>query len=141
MDQRISIVTLGTNDMDRAVAFWEAMGWPRRAKAFTAIAMFQCGPVAFAIYPFDKLAEDCGMTDRGPGFGGFTIAQNLPSKAAVDALLETAVANGATLQKPAHEAFWGGYSGYFLDPDGHPWELAYNPFVAMGPDGALLLPD
>jgi len=141
MDQRISIVTLGTNDMDRAVAFWEAMGWPRRAKAFTAIAMFQCGPVAFAIYPFDKLADDCGMTDRGRGFGGFTIAHNMPSKAAVDALLETAVANGATLQKPAHEAFWGGYSGYFLDPDGHPWEVAYNPFVAMGPNGEMLLPD
>lgn len=141
MDQRISIVTLGTNDMDRAVAFWEAMGWPRRAKAFTAIAMFQCGPVAFAIYPFDKLADDCGMTDRGVGFGGFTIAQNLPSKAAVDALLEKAVANGGTLQKPAHEAFWGGYSGYFLDPDGHPWEAAYNPFVPMGPNGELLLPD
>jgi uncharacterized glyoxalase superfamily protein PhnB len=61
--------------------------------------------------------------------------------AAVDALLATAVANGATLQKPAHEAFWGGYSGYFLDPDGHPWEVAYNPFVAMGPNGELLLPD
>ena len=141
MDQRISIVTLGTNDLERAVAFWEAMGWPRRAKAFTAIAMFQCGPVAFAIYPFDKLAEDCGMTDRGVGFGGFTIAQNLPSKAAVDALLEKAVANGGTLQKAAHEAFWGGYSGYFLDPDGHPWEAAYNPFVPMGPNGELLLPD
>lgn len=141
MDQRISIVTLGTNDMDRAVAFWEAMGWPRRAKAFTSIAMFQCGGLAFAIYPFDKLAQDCGMTDRGVGFGGFTIAHNLGSKAQVDALLAVAVANGATLQKPAHEAFWGGYSGYFLDPDGHPWEVAYNPFVPMAPDGALLLPD
>ena len=117
MDQRISIVTLGTDDMARAVAFWEAMGWPRCAKAFTAIAMFQCGGIAFAIYPFDKLAQDCGMTDRGVGFGGFTIAHNVPSKAEVDALLLRAVTNGATLQKPAHEAFWGGYSGYFLDPE------------------------
>ena len=141
MDQRISIVTLGTNDLARAVAFWEAMGWPRRASGFTAIAMFQCGPLAFAIYPFEKLADDCGMKDRGEGFGGFTIAHNLGSKAEVDALLATAVANGATLQKPAHKAFWGGYSGYFLDPDGHPWEVAYNPFVPMGPDGGLLLPD
>ncbi len=141
MDQRISIVTLGTNDLPRAVAFWEAMGWPRRMKAFDAIAMFQCGPVAFAIYPFDKLAEDCGMQDRGTGFGGFTIAHNMASKAEVDALLATAVANGATLQKPAHEAFWGGYSGYFLDPDGHPWEVAYNPFVPLGPNGEMLLPD
>ena len=141
MDQRISIVTLGTDDLPRAVAFWEAMGWPRRAKAFDAIAMFQCGGIAFAIYPFDKLAKDCGMTDRGPGFGGFTIAHNLPSKAAVDALLETAVANGATLQKAAHGAFWGGYSGYFCDPDGHPWEVAYNPFMPTGETGAMMLPE
>jgi catechol 2,3-dioxygenase-like lactoylglutathione lyase family enzyme len=141
MDQRISIVTLGTDNMDRAVAFWEAMGWPRRARNFTAIAMFEAGGVAFAIYPFEKLAEDCGMTDRGPGFGGFTLAHNVASKAAVDELLARAVANGATLQKPAHEAFWGGYSGYFCDPDGHPWEVAYNPFVPMGADGELLLPE
>ena len=141
MDQRISIVTLGTDDMARAVAFWEAMGWPRRAKAFDAIAMFQCGGIAFAIYPFDKLAEDCGMADRGKGFGGFTIAHNVGSKAEVDALLMQAVANGATLQKAAHDAFWGGYSGYFCDPDGHPWEVAYNPFMPLGADGSLVLPD
>jgi catechol 2,3-dioxygenase-like lactoylglutathione lyase family enzyme len=141
MDQRISIVTLGTNNLERAVAFWEAMGWPRRAKAFTAIAMFQVGGLAFALYPFEKLAEDCGMATREPGFGGFTLAHNVGSKAEVDALLDTAVANGATLQKPAHTAFWGGYSGYFRDPDGHPWEVAYNPFVPMAADGSLLLPD
>lgn len=141
MDQRISIVTLGTHDLPRAVAFWEAMGWPRRAKAFDAIAMFQCGAIAFALYPFDKLAEDCGMEPLKPGFGGFTIAHNMGSKAEVDALLAVAVTNGATLQKPAHKAFWGGYSGYFCDPDGHPWEVAYNPFVPLGPDGEMLLPD
>lgn len=141
MDQRISIVTLGTDDMARAVAFWEAMGWPRRAKAFDAIAMFQVGGLAFAIYPFEKLAQDCGMTDRGKGFGGFTIAHNVASKAEVDALIARAVANGATLQKPAHDAFWGGYSGYFCDPDGHPWEVAYNPFVPLAEDGSLVLPD
>ncbi|KPF62278.1 glyoxalase [alpha proteobacterium AAP81b] len=141
MDQRISIVTLGTNDMARAVAFWEAMGWPRRAKAFDAIAMFQVGGLAFAIYPFAKLAGDCGMEDRGPGFGGFTIAHNVRSEAEVDALIDRAVANGATLQVKPHKAFWGGYSGYFCDPDGHPWEVAYNPFVPMAPDGSLILPD
>ncbi|KAB7644439.1 VOC family protein [Polymorphobacter fuscus] len=150
MDQRISIVTLGTSDLARAVAFWEAMGWPRRAKAFDSIAMFQCGAIAFAIYPFDKLAEDCGMAGSidagavrrgGPGFGGFTIAHNVASEAEVDALLATAVAHGATLQKPAHKAFWGGYSGYFCDPDGHPWEVACNPFVPLGPEGEMLLPD
>jgi catechol 2,3-dioxygenase-like lactoylglutathione lyase family enzyme len=101
MDQRISIVTLGTDDLPRAVAFWEAMGWPRKARKFDAIAMFQCGGLAFAIYPFDKLAEDCGMTDRGPSFGGFTLAHNVSSKAEVDALLARAVANGATLSADA----------------------------------------
>ena len=140
MDQRINIVTLGTHDMARAVAFWEAMGWPRRAKAFQAIAMFQCGSLVFALYPFAELAKDCGM-EGGPGFGGFTLAQNVASKPEVDALLARAVANGATLQKAAHEAFWGGYSGYFRDPDGHPWEVAYNPLVPMGPNGEMLLPD
>lgn len=141
MDQRISIVTLGTDDLPRAVAFWEAMGWPRRAKAFEAIAMFQVGGLALALYPFDKLADDCGMADRGKGFGGFTIAHNLGSKAEVDALLSRAVECGGTLQKPAHDAFWGGYSGYFCDPDGHPWEIAYNPFVPMATDGSLVLPE
>ncbi len=141
MDQRISIVTLGTDDLARAVAFWEAMGWPRKARAFDAIAMFQCGGLAFAIYPFDKLAKDCGMVDRGPGFGGFTIAHNVGSEAQVDALIARAVAHGATLQVAPHKAFWGGYSGYFLDPDGHPWEIACNPFVPLGPNGEMLLPD
>ena len=141
MDQRISIVTLGTDDLPRAVAFWEAMGWPRKARAFEAIAMFQAGGLAFALYPFEKLAQDCGMTDRGPGFGGFTLAHNVASKAEVDALLLKAVECGATLQKPAHDAFWGGYSGYFLDPDGHPWEVAWNPFVPLGADGGMVLPE
>ena len=150
MDQRISIVTLGTDNMDRAVAFWEAMGWPRKMKKWEAIAMFQCGGMALAIYPFDKLAEDCGMAGAledcavrrgGPGFGGFTLAHNVGSKAEVDELLARAVANGGTLQKPAHDAFWGGYSGYFCDPDGHPWEVAYNPFMKLGPDGAVALGD
>lgn len=141
MDQRISIVTLGTDDMPRAIAFWEAMGWPRRARGFAAIAMFQLGGLALALYPFEKLADDCGMTDRGPGFGGFTLAQVVASKAEVDAVLARAVGLGATLQKPAHEAFWGGYSGYFLDPDGHPWEVAWNPFVTLDREGRLSLPD
>lgn len=141
MDQRISIVTLGTDDLAKAVAFWEAMGWPRKQRKFDAIALFQCGGIAFAIYPFDKLAEDCGMADRGPGFGGFTIAHNVGSKAEVDALIARAVSHGATLQRAPHDAFWGGYSGYFCDPDGHPWEVAYNPFMPLNADGSVTLAD
>ena len=137
MDQRISIVTLGTDDLPRAVAFWEAMGWPRKAKAFEAIAMFQCGGIAFAIYPFDKLAQDCGMQDRGPGFGGFTLAHNVGSEAEVDALIERAVANGGTLQVKPHEAFWGGYTAYIADPDGNLWEIAYNPFMPLDRAGNI----
>ena len=124
------------DDLPRAVAFWEAMGWPRKMRKWEAIAMFQCGGMTFALYPFDKLAEDCGMTDRGPGFGGFTMAHNVASTAEVDALLARAVTNGATLQKPAHDAFWGGYSGYFADLDGHSWEVAHNPFCTIHPDGS-----
>ncbi len=141
MDQRISIVTLGTDDLPRAVQFWEALGWQRRMLETEGIAFFQAGGMALALYPFAALAEDCGMADRGPGFGGFTLAHNVASRAAVDAVLAEAVANGATLQKPASEAFWGGYSGYFCDPDGHPWEVAHNPFIALGPDGSLILPE
>ncbi len=141
MDQRISIVTLGTDDLSRAVSFWEAMGWKRKAGGITAMAFFQLGGLALGLYPFAALAEDCGMADRGPGFGGFTLCHNLASKAEVDALLARAVAAGATLQKPAHDAFWGGYSGYFCDPDGHPWEVAWNPHFPLAADGALVLPD
>ncbi|MEM8920374.1 MAG: VOC family protein, partial [Pseudomonadota bacterium] len=106
-----------------------------------AIAFFQTGGLALAIYPFDKLAEDCGMTDRGPGFGGFTIAYNTFSQEEVDDVLARAVAAGGKLQKAAHKAFWGGYSGYFLDPDGHPWEVAWNPFFMLTQDGEMLLPE
>ncbi len=141
MDQRISIVTLGTNDLPRAVAFWEAMGWPRKQRAFDAIALFQVGGIAFALYPFDALAKDCGMADRGPGFGGFTVAHNVGSKAEVDALIARAVGNGARLQVAPHEAFWGGYSGYFCDPDGHPWEIACNPYMPLNDDGSVTLGD
>ncbi len=140
MAEQLHIVTLGSDDIVRAAAFWEAMGWQRRMQAADGIAFFQSGGMALALYPFDKLAEDCGMVDRGPGFGGFTLAILQPSPEAVDALMARAIANGASLQKPATPAFWGGYSGYVLDPDGHPWEIAHNPFVALHADGGVDFP-
>jgi hypothetical protein len=140
MAEQLHIVTLGSDDIARAAAFWEVMGWQRRMQASDGIAFFQSGGMALAIYPFDKLAEDCGMADRGPGFGGFTLAILQPSAAAVDALMAKAISHGATLQKPAAEAFWGGYSGYVLDPDGHPWEIAHNPFVELQADGGVDFP-
>ena len=139
MEQRISIVTLGTADFDRACTFWEAMGLVRKAKSTPTMAFFQLNGLLLGIYPFEKLAEDCHLPG-GPPAGAVTIAQNVRSEAEVDAVLAQAVAAGAALQVPAHKAFWGGYSGYFLDPDGHPWEVAYNPFFELQPNGDVILP-
>jgi catechol 2,3-dioxygenase-like lactoylglutathione lyase family enzyme len=140
MEPRISIVTLGTHDLARACAFWEAMGLTRKAKSIEAMAFFQLNGLVLGLYPFERLAEDCKLPG-GPPAGAVTLACNARSQAEVDALLAQAVAAGATLQVPAHKAFWGGYSGYFLDPDGHPWEVAFNPFFALAGDGAVILPD
>lgn len=140
MEQRISIVTLGTSDMARACGFWQAMGLARRARKTPGMAFFQLGGIVLGLYPFDRLAQDCRLPGGAPN-GSATIAYNTRSKAEVDALLARAVAAGAALHVPAHEAFWGGYSGYFLDPDGHPWEIAYNPYFPMDADGVVILPD
>jgi catechol 2,3-dioxygenase-like lactoylglutathione lyase family enzyme len=140
MEPRISIVTLGTADMARACTFWEAMGLTRKAKSTPSMAFFQLNGLVLGLYPFDKLAKDCHLPG-GPPAGAVTIAYNARDEADVDAILAQAVAAGATLHVPAHKAFWGGYSGYFLDPDGHPWEVAYNPFCPLNEDGTVTLPD
>jgi uncharacterized glyoxalase superfamily protein PhnB len=139
MEPRISIVTLGTADLPRACAFWEAMGLERKAKKTPTMAFFQLNGLLLGLYPFDKLAEDC-MLGGGAPAGAVTIAYNARSEAEVDTILAQAVSAGATLHVPAHKAFWGGYSGYFLDPDGHPWEVAYNPYFALAENGDLRLP-
>ncbi len=139
MEQRISIVTLGTADMARSCAFWEAMGLQRRSRKSPGMAFFQLGGIALGLYPFDKLAEDCHLPG-GPPSGSVTLCYNARDEAEVDAVLAAAVAAGATLHVPAHKAFWGGYSGYFLDPDGHPWEIAFNPFFPLADDGSLQIP-
>lgn len=139
MDSRLSIITLGTADLARATAFWEALGLERRARQVDGIAFFQLGGIALGLYPFDKLAEDCGLPEAAAS-GRVTLAHNCRTEAEVDDILAAAVAAGGTLLKPAHKAFWGGYSGYFADPDGHPWEVAFNPFFPLADDGALILP-
>lgn len=141
MEPRISIITLGSRDLQRSITFWEAMGWSRKARAFESIALFDAGGVVFGLYPVDKLAKDCRLPDDRGQFGGFTIAHNVRSRDEVDMCLARAVELGAHLQAPAHNAFWGGYSGYFLDLDGYPWEVAFNPFIPLGADGRLILPD
>ncbi len=131
MDPRISIITLGVSDLERSVAFYrDGLGLPQR-EGPDGIAFFETRGTWLALYPREKLAEDATVTSEGQGFRGFTLAHNVASKDAADATLEQAVAAGARLVKPAQEVFWGGYSGYFEDPDGFLWEVAYNPHFVI----------
>lgn len=140
MQQRISIITLGVADLKRSQAFYERLGWRRSMPDVEGIVFFHAGELALALFPRDELAKDATIVDDGYGFGGFTLAYNVPNRDDVDAVLAEAVAAGARLVKPALDAFWGGYSGYFADPDGFLWEVAWNPFFAMGEDGSMRLP-
>jgi catechol 2,3-dioxygenase-like lactoylglutathione lyase family enzyme len=129
MHPHISIVTLGVADLAASIRFYgEGLGLERRGEE-EGIAFFEMGSVMLGLYPREALAEDAEVPAEGSGFRGFTIAHNLGSPAAVDAMLAEAVAAGAKLVKPGQEVFWGGYSGYFADPDGFLWEVAHNPFM------------
>lgn len=137
---RLSIVTLGVSDLARSIAFYEALGWQRSSASMEGIAWFGLVGSALGLFPRDELAADAAVPDTTPGFGGITLAINLESERQVDAAFRTAVAAGATVTKAAEHTDWGGYSGYIADPDGHPWELAFNPGFPLAADGALLLP-
>jgi uncharacterized protein len=141
MDPYISIVTLGVADLERALQFYrDGLRWPLSSAGGGDVAFFRTGGVVLALYPRTLLAADARVADVGPGFGGITLAHNVPSAEAVDRVLAEAVAAGATLLKPAERAEWGGYSGYFADPDGYPWEVAWNPYFPLGADGRVQLP-
>jgi len=140
MDQRLSIVTLGVTDLKRSREFYERLGWSRAAKALESIAFFQAGGTALALYPRAELAADAGVSPEGGGFRGMTLAYNTRTRAEVDSVLAAAEAAGATVVKSARDAVWGGYSGYFADPDGFLWEVAWNPGFAIAADGSLRLP-
>jgi uncharacterized protein len=141
MEQRISLVTLGVDDLERSRAFYERLGWLRSVRGAEGIAFFQAGGMAFALYPRSDLAKDANLSPEGRGFPGFALAYNARSRAEVDVVLAEAQAAGATLLKPAQEAFWGGYAGYFADPDGFAWEVAWNPSFPIAADGSLCLPE
>ena len=141
MEQRITMVTLGVANLERSTAFFERLGWQRSVREAPGAAFFQCGSIAVGLYPFDKLAEDAGVDATRGAFDGITLAHNARTKEEVDATLDDAVAAGATLVKPAQDVFWGGYSGYFRDLDGHLWEVAWNPGFALDDTGAVHLPD
>ncbi|MEU7651747.1 VOC family protein [Micromonospora taraxaci] len=140
MEQRISLVTLGVADVARAKAFYEHLGW--RGQEVQETVFIQAGGLAVVLWRRDKLADDAGIADPGTdGFGGMTLAQNVRSREEVDEVIATATKAGATVTKPARETFYGGYAGYFTDPDGHVWEIAWNPGFALADDGTLTVPD
>lgn len=141
MDQRLSLITLGVSDLPRSRAFYEqGLGWKASSASVGDVVFFQLGGMVLSLYPKHLLAEDAHLENNGHGFGGIALAYNAPSKEAVDVVLLKAQAAGAKLLKPAQDAFWGGYSGYFADPDGYPWEVAWNPHFTLNADGTLTLP-
>jgi predicted lactoylglutathione lyase len=137
MEQRLSLVTLGVADLDRATRFYEALGWQPNRDA-DGVTFFQTGGLVIALWGRDELAADSAVVDSG-GWGGVTLAQNVRSADEVDAVLAAAARAGATLGRAGAATVWGGYSGIFLDPDGHPWEVAHNPFWVITDDGRTLL--
>ena len=138
MQPRVSVITLGTSDVDRARSFYEAMGWTASSPDGEVVFMQARGMVV-ALWSRELLAEDSGVTDAG-GWGGITLAHNVASPDAVDAVLAEARAAGARIARDAAPTSWGGYAGVFLDPDGHPWEIAHNPHWPLADDGAVQLP-
>lgn len=127
------MITLGVQDLERSIAFYEhGLGFPRMDSP-PSVAFFTLNGSWLGLYGHDALAEDATVSAQGGGFKGVTLAHNVESEAAVDAVVEQAVAAGATLIKKPQTVFWGGYSGYFADPDGHLWEIAHNPLFWVGP--------
>ena len=143
MEPRISLITLGVSDLQRSLRFYrDGLGLPTKWDGKKGVVFFTTQGVRFALYPFEDLAKDIGGEFVGrpmPKFSGITLAHNVRERAEVDAVLERAAAAGARIEKPAQDSFWGGYAGYFSDPDGHLWEVAWGAFPFLG-DGSLDIP-
>jgi len=138
MDQRLSVVTLGARDLPRARAFYEALGWKTGAGPDDDVVFFQAGGLVIGLWSREALAEDSAVQDGG-GWGGVTLAHNVGAPDEVDAVIAEAEAAGATIGRPGAKTFWDGYSGVFVDPDGHPWEVAHNPHWTLRQDGTVQL--
>jgi predicted lactoylglutathione lyase len=138
MDQRVSLITLGVADLARARSFYEALGWKTGAQPADDVVFFQTGCMIVALWGRGQLEQDSGVEDAG-GWGGVTLAYNARSPAEVDAVIDEARAAGARIAREGAATFWGGYSGVFVDPDGHPWEVAHNPHWTLGDDGSIHL--
>jgi catechol 2,3-dioxygenase-like lactoylglutathione lyase family enzyme len=140
----VSLITLGVSDLRRTARFYESLGFVRKMKAAgDDVAFFEAGGVALSLFENDKLAADAALAPvaASPGFRGISLAWNCDTEADVDAVLAAAIHAGGKLLKPAQKAFWGGYHGYFADPEGHLWEVAHNPHFPLSPDGKPSLPD
>jgi catechol 2,3-dioxygenase-like lactoylglutathione lyase family enzyme len=138
MDQRLSLITLGVSDLPRARSFYEALGWRTKAGPDDDVVFFQAVGMVVALWSRERLAEDSEVEDNG-GWGGMTLAYNTRSPEEVDSVIEEARAAGATIAREPGETFWGGYSAIFIDPDGHPWEVAHNPRWTIGEDGGVTI--
>jgi predicted lactoylglutathione lyase len=141
MEPRITLITLGVSEIARSRAFYEALGWKASAASQPEVVFFQGNGLALALFGRKALAEDAQVEDRPTGFAAVSLAYNARSKAEVDSVFADALAAGAKALKQPHDVFWGGYSGYFADPDGHLWEVAWNPFFPLDQKGNLSLPD
>lgn len=143
MEQRLSLVTLGVADLARSRRFYEeGLGWRASRASTEEVTFFQLGGIALALWGREALAEDARLSgsDPGGGFGGVALAHNVRTRDEVDAVLARAHAAGGHILRPAEETSWGGYTGYFADPDGHLWEVAWNPHFTLRGDGSLQLP-
>jgi len=139
MEPRLSLVTLGVSDVRRSRVFYEALGFKAGRASEESVTFFPAGGVVLALFGRSALAEDATVADSKPGFSGVALSHNARSERDVDKALKEAVAAGAKLIKPAGKTFWGGYAGYFADPDGHLWEVAHNPYFRFDAEGCIVL--
>jgi catechol 2,3-dioxygenase-like lactoylglutathione lyase family enzyme len=140
VEPRISLITLGVRDIARARAFYEALGFVASPSSSESVTFFAAGGAVLGLFGWDPLADDAGVPSAGAGFRGVTVAHNVREKEEVAAVLAAAEAAGGRIVTAAHDVFWGGHNGYFADPDGHLWEIAWNPYFPLADDGSLQLP-
>jgi len=140
MRQKLNLITLGVNDFEKSVAFFEGLGWKKSRASVDGLALFPLGGIVLALHPRKDLADDATVNPEGSGFSGITLSYNAKSEKEVNDVLTKVEKLGATIIKPAQKVYWGGYSGYFKDPDGHLFEVAHNPFWELDEDDNLKLP-
>lgn len=139
-EPRVSLITLAVDDLQRVASFYEVLGWRRSAPGGEEVAFFQLGSIVLAVWSREELAADASIPAEGSGFRGVALAYNVRTSTEVDAALDAVLAAGGTVTRPAHDAFWGGRTGYFTDPGGNLWEVAWNPGFAMDDGGGVHLP-